>query len=173
MKGEVPLTEVIEPFASALGAAKASALVRRAALHEGRDGDPLPLADALAVLAHLATEPGIIGITARLASTRLRRKHGEEPPPSGDPAPASARRIELCATDPGALFDALVDALAGTLGPERAREAALSARAALSLPAPLDHAACIALLDHLGAGSGIVSTTARFVKVRFLLSAPR
>ncbi len=67
--GSVSRRDVIELLSAALGTAKAEHEVRAAA--DGlRLGADFPLDEALALLERIAAEPGIVGITARFATTR-------------------------------------------------------------------------------------------------------
>lgn len=173
MNTELALAELVGLFAPSLGVAKATEIVDRAAAQLGF-GARVTLAQAVQVLGHLGREPGIVGITARLAATRLKRKYAPGgAPPSEPEAPPPSLPPPSEEESAGPLFERVVDALAGTLGRQKARDEVEAARVALQLGLPLKHGDCMALLEQLGAGTGIVSTTARFAKVRFLLNGPK
>lgn len=173
MNDDLAITELVELFALSLGVAKAEQVVRQAAQKNGVRGARLSFDDALTLLDVLAREPGIIGITSRLAASRLKRKssasNARRDNPSVPPPPSSQND----ASPPSSLtpLERLIDSLSGTLGRQKAREEVEAARIALGLSLPLQVNDCIMVLEQLGTGTGVVSTTARFVKVRFLLNS--
>ena len=59
-------------LAGAVGEDKAASVIDAAVIDRGlRPGGPLTIDEALGVLDHVAQTPGIVGITARFAKSRL------------------------------------------------------------------------------------------------------
>jgi hypothetical protein len=58
-------------LSSSIGIEKALECVVAAAIAVGLGGDELSQEDALQVLERIATEPGIVGVTARFAKSRV------------------------------------------------------------------------------------------------------
>lgn len=80
---EVTPDDIIELFAPALGEDKARSVVQAAlsALQLPTSGMPAPR--ALLVLEHIAEEPGLVGITARFAKSRVILAWGGAPRRTG------------------------------------------------------------------------------------------
>jgi hypothetical protein len=73
----LPGREVSLLLSSSIGLEKAEACVTEAIGKLGFDASGLTRADALAILELVATQSGIIGVTARFAKSRVYLKWGE------------------------------------------------------------------------------------------------
>ena len=67
----VSRADLAKLLAQALGNEKASEVVQKAASKLGIRRDPLDKGQALSVLEQIAQTPGLVGITARFAKSRL------------------------------------------------------------------------------------------------------
>lgn len=68
----IPVSQLHALLAGAIGDDKARAVIDAAVIEKGlRPGGPLSVDEALGVLDHVAQTPGIVGITARFAKSRL------------------------------------------------------------------------------------------------------
>jgi hypothetical protein len=178
----VPSSHLAELLAPTLGWEKSSEVVESAALRLGFPPQELRKEQALAVLDELARTPGMVGIAARFARSRLDARGSAEASPSAEPVsrraprprpdepgaahgPVSSRSVvtTVSAHDVAAL-------LSNALGMDKALELVAAAAARLGLPSDrLDKGAAIALLDQLAAEPGVVGLCARFGKARLIL----
>lgn len=67
----IPWTELVKLLSPSLGQQKAEALVKQAAEELKLRLDPLSRVDALKVMERIADQPGLVGITARFAKSRV------------------------------------------------------------------------------------------------------
>lgn len=68
---QVTRAQLVEVLAAALGQDKAEKLIRGELEARGIVAEALPLDAALDLLERLAAQPGLVGITARFAKSRL------------------------------------------------------------------------------------------------------
>lgn len=66
-----PISFVASLLGSAIGEERATAMIKEIARAFGFSDDELTLQEAIAVLEKLAERPGVVGVTARFAKTRL------------------------------------------------------------------------------------------------------
>ncbi len=124
------------------------------------------------MLDELARTPGMVGIAARFARSRLDAVRtpphtAAAGPSSARTAPSSGRLTPTTVTVTAADVAALI---ASAMGTDRAREIVLDAARCLGLPPDrLDKAQAMALLDHLAIEPGVVGLCARFGKARLIL----
>jgi hypothetical protein len=163
----------------ALGKEKSHELIQSCARSLGYPTDRLNLERALGILAALSTEPGIVGVAARFARTRLVTPHKKqtqaqsmsrgltpavEAPPSSL-GPSAGGSIES---------EELIALLAHSLGTEKSREVVLSALSALHVSAGrLTAQQANAVLEVTAKVEGIVGVTSRFAKARLILQLKR
>jgi hypothetical protein len=183
-----------ELLAPTLGWEKSLEVVDAAASRLGLSPNELSVHQGLSVLDELARTPGMVGIAARFARSRLDANRA--PPPAAAMAstgPISARiprssphaadvasgaRSAPRPAEPPASSTARTTVTAGevaallssAMGAEKATETVLNAARRLGFaPERLDKVQAIALLDHLAAEPGIVGLCARFGKARLIL----
>jgi hypothetical protein len=175
-------TRLTELLAPTLGWEKSAEVVGAALARLGLPQGVIAPAEAFSVLDALAQTPGMVGIAARFARTRVdvprvsttRPRIDRSALPVPDPAtPPSSRDVPssrvngtqktLAAHEIAALF-------AGAMGKEKGEEVVLGAARRLGLPVTeLDKAQALLLLDDLAAEPGIVGLCARFAKARLIL----
>ncbi len=80
---EYDRSELVSLLSATIGHEPATRVVGHAAHSLGFERPRLTREEALATLEHIATEPGLIGITARLAKSRLRARSVAELARSG------------------------------------------------------------------------------------------
>jgi hypothetical protein len=175
----VPSSHLAELLAPTLGWEKSSEVVEAATLRLGFSPQELRKDQALAVLDELTRTPGMVGIAARFARSRLDARGSAGASPSAEPVsrraphprpdepagPVSSRNVvtTISTHDVAAL-------LSNALGMDKALELVAAAAARLGLPSDrLDKGAAIALLDQLAAEPGVVGLCARFGKARLIL----
>ncbi len=166
--GTLSAARIAELLASTLGAEKSAEVVDSAVarLSLAQHAHDLSLDQALAILDELARAPGMVGITARFARSRLDTP--KSAPPSGrrDTAPISSAR----GVGASVSVDEVASLLAGVLGGARSQEVVARALADLGLPPDrLDKAQALALLDHLSQEPGTLGLCARFGRARLIL----
>ena len=67
----IPCAELVKLLAPSLGGQKAEALIKAAAQSLNLSTEQLPRTDALRVMEKIADQPGLVGITARFAKSRV------------------------------------------------------------------------------------------------------
>jgi len=171
---------LVSLFAPTLGWDKSEETIGLALSRLGLKATLLTAAQALAVLDDLATERGIVGVTARFVRSRGDFHRALGPPSErtgvrevtaargSDPGPISRREPRR---DQGKLaVREIVPLLANTIGQEKAEEAVVAAIRRLGLPdEQLDLAQAILLFDALAGQPGLVGVTSRFAKARLIL----
>jgi hypothetical protein len=194
----LPTSHLAELLAPTLGWEKSSEVVESAAIRLGLSpGRALRVDQALAVLDELARTPGMVGIAARFARSRLEARTSAAAAPAAPRSPdaaaasASAEPLSRRSASPfheGPKSQRLDDPvssrstgtsistreiaalLSSALGTDKAQEVVAAAAARLGLSSDrLDKAHAIALLDHLAAEPGVVGLCARFGKARLIL----
>lgn len=152
-------TDLVALLSAALGAAQAAAVVEGALRRSGvSSASAFGAEEARTVLADVASQSGLVGITGRIALSRLHL--GSVTP--GAPTPTRSRR-------PIAVVAKL---LAHALGEERAASVVAEAAAKLAVGASgqVDLREALAILESLASTSGVTSAAARFAKSRIHLS---
>lgn len=163
----------MELLAPMLGWEKSSEVVSVALSRRASSHGELPVDDALALLEELAAQPGMVGIAARYATTRLTAQRASTdvpPPPSGGapssgvvPASSRARLLALDVRD-------IVELFSSVMGRDKGEVVVSAATRKLGLPGDrLDKAQALALVDHLASEPGAVGLCARFAKARLIL----
>jgi hypothetical protein len=174
----ISATRLMELLAPTLGWEKSSEVVSVALARRGMSHGELSIDDALVVLDHLAQSPGMVGIAARYAATRLGALRPAAPaadngPPSSvtsqrasSPEHPSSSRTRAITVD---LRD-IIELFAGAMSPEQSEATVLGAARQLRLPKDrLDKVQALSLVDHLAAEPGVVGLCARFAKARLIL----
>jgi hypothetical protein len=165
--GNLSASRIAELLAPTLGVEKSKEVVDAAVTRLRLDphAHDLSLDQALAILDDLGRAPGMVGIAARFARTRL------DAPKSGpvsvrhDAAPVSSARGAITVSS-----DEVAALLAGVLGAARSQEVVARALSQLGLPRDrLDKAQAMMLLDHLAQEPGSLGLCARFGKARLIL----
>jgi hypothetical protein len=168
---------LIEMLASSLGWEKSAEVVDAAVARLKYPPVLITPAQASDVLAELAKVPGMVGVTARFARTRMglagptppstNRTSSLGSPTSNDNAPPASSRKNAARS----IFMAeVVKLIAGSVGDERAEEAVLDAVRRLRLPSrALSRNQTLAVFDDLASRAGPVGTAARFAKARAIL----
>lgn len=187
---DLTLDALADALASSVGRDASNARVREAARRLGIADRHLEVEEARKILALLGAEPGIVGIAARFADSRLASYRAAAPPATSEPggkqadataaAPSPERgakaeaapspdRPRRAARDKIPRSD-LVALLAGAVGQETAaRLVADAARKKGIAGLILDHADAVELLESLSGEAGGVGAAARFAKARLLL----
>src|SRR4051794_6438077 len=154
-------------LAPTLGQQKSEAVVAAAMARLRMDDGPLTLEEGLVILDEVAREPGVVGVAARFARTRVDWNRSLAPLDRGS-GPPSARPKR--GPPPTLATREIVSRLANTVGMEKSREAVAESMRRLGLTAPqLDRDQAAALLDDLAHDDGLVGLTARFAKARLLV----
>jgi hypothetical protein len=167
---------LIEMLAATLGWEKSAEVVNATALRLGMPAAIVTSTQAAALLSELAKAPGMVGVTARFARSRMEFSAPSSSPTSGrasivpqtpaDEAPPSSLKNVARSL----LMGEVVALLASTVGQDRAEEAVLEAVRRLGLPTrALSRDQTLAVLDDLASRPGLVSVTARFAKARAIL----
>lgn len=167
-----PLTieDVVETLAATLGSDKSREVVDAAALTLGAF-------DADAVLRVLGEQPGIVGVAARFARTRMARRAASlmsraaaqsEAPPRPNPGPAQpSGRPEQKRT---IRRRAVTDLLAPSLGDDASATLVDAELRRLGINGDeIDVRTAMRLLDALAALPGLAGIAARFAKARIIL----
>jgi hypothetical protein len=170
-------TRLMELLAPTLGWEKSSEVVSVALSRRGLSHGELSIDDALVVLDHLAQSPGMVGIAARYAATRLGALRPASapadagPPSSAGQRPSSPEHPSSSRTRPITVdLRDIVELFSGAMTPEQSEAAVLGAARHLRLPKDrLDKAQALSLVDHLAAEPGVVGLCARFAKARLIL----
>jgi len=143
-------------LAPAVGQERALELVVEALRVMGIHSHELTGYETRALLDHLSHQPGIVGVSARLAHARFSRMRTSERPSISD-------EPTMPATEIAAL-------LAPSIGEERARELVEAAVRKLGYKADaLDREQATRVFDELAKATGVVGAVARFAKARALL----
>ncbi|MFO0618748.1 MAG: hypothetical protein U0414_39520 [Polyangiaceae bacterium] len=151
--------ELVGLLSTALGAVQAKTVVDEALRRAGVTGATFDADAARRTLSDVAAQSGLIGITGRIALSRLDLGSAA----SGQiPSPALQRRP----------LSVVTKLLAAALGEERATTVVLDAAARLSIaPASdVDLGQALAILELLANTSGVTSAAARFAKSRIHLN---
>lgn len=172
----VPLERVVASLSAALGSEKSAELVIGAARDLGLNENRLTLGHTLDILTALGSSPGIVGVAARFAGTRLlsgRRKgsSGSHQRVDAATAPTDAPRTTQAPEGPERVVKTeLVTLLANTVGTEKSRQLVGATMAELGLTgATLARDEALVLLDTLAEAQGVVGIAARFAKARLIL----
>jgi hypothetical protein len=162
---------IIEMLAASLGWEKSADVVNATVARLGFPPVLITPEQAFALLAELAKAPGMVGVTARFAGSRLESSR----PPSlssrasfastsmGDALPVSfVQKVPRVL-----LLGEIAELLASTVGQERADEAVREVVQRLAFPAnALTREQTLALLDAIAVRPGLLGMTARFAKTR-------
>jgi hypothetical protein len=163
-------------LAATLGWEKSAEVVNATVQRLGLPAVFITTGQATFLLSELAKAPGMVGVTARFARSRMdlagppsapiSGRASASTPPSSDESPASSLKNVARSL----LVGELVGLLASTVGQERAEDAVLEAVRRLGLPArALSRDQALSVLDDLASRSGLVGVTARFAKARAIL----
>ena len=174
--GTVSIRSLIEMLAATLGWEKSAEVVNATAQRLGLPAAIVTAAQAAALLSELAKAPGMVGVTARFARSRMEFGAPSSSPTSGrasvvsqtpaDEAPPSSLKTVARSL----LTSELVALLASTVGQDRADEAVGEVARRLGLPSrSLSRDQTMAVLDDLASRPGLVGVTARFAKARAIL----
>ena len=173
------LDSIVELLSSALGREQSRELVGRTAARLGIPPGELQLRQALSIVDDLSGEPGIIGVSARMARARIVHRDAADAPASVTPAlkkraapPAASGPLERAAAPTWSLAE-VAGILSASLGQERAVEVTEVAARHLNLQVPLGQPELSALLEHLGQQGDVVGVVARFAKSRLVLPNAR
>lgn len=172
----VSIRSLIEMLAATLGWEKSADVVNAAAQRLGLPMVVITPSQATALLSELALAPGMVGVTARFARSRMEfscppsspssGRSSITPQTAGDESPPSSPKSRARTL----LIGELVALLATTVGRDRAEEAILEAVRRLGLPTrALTREQTLAVLDDLASRAGLVAVTARFAKARAIL----
>ncbi len=143
-------------LSAALGTLKAHEVVVRAMAALGVGSEPMDGATARRVLEKIAQEDGIVGVTGRVALTRL---DGARTPSGYVAATKRTQSLHL-----------LASLLAPTIGDERAGALVRDQARAMGLPEQIDLDQALALLEEVARLPGVTGIAARFAKTRIHLS---
>ena len=154
-------TELASLMSAALGVEKAASLVAAAITALRLRPEEIDAAGARRVCEHLATQGGLVGITSRVALSRL----NIGVPTSGTMPAVTPKRT--LTRRPRSFVSALLTA---TLGEERATTLVREAADAMRLPNELELDQALAVLESITKMSGVVGVAARFAKSRIHLS---
>ena len=172
----VSIRSLIEMLAATLGWEKSSEVVNATVQRLGLPTVVVTPAQATALLSELAKAPGMVGVTARFARSRMEFTVPPSGPTSGrssivpkapaeDLPPSSLKSVTR-----SLMMGELVALLAGTVGQDRAEEAVLEAVRRLGLPTrSLSRDQTMSVLDDLASRAGLVGVTARFAMARAIL----
>lgn len=182
--------EAIGLLAPALGEEKAREVVATAARALGVDGDEWTTAAMRSLFELVAKEPGLVGITARVVTRRIRlggaspgfTDHGATPmptpgafgpthapappPPFTGAVPHAGPEVAATASKP---WESVSDLLVQALGPQGARTAVEHAVHALGLGRTLTYGDALKVLEHIAREPGVTGIAARFAKTRLHL----
>jgi hypothetical protein len=173
----VTVRSLIEMLAATLGWEKSAEEVDKAVQRLGFPPVLISPTQAATLMAELSKAPGMVGVTARFARSRMELSRGPAAPPPaarrasiGPPTPPCG----IPAVRPPALRAILISELVGLLadavGQARAEETVLDAIRRLHLPArALSRTQTLIVLDDLASRSGPVAVSARFAKARAIL----
>jgi hypothetical protein len=172
----VTVRSLIEMLAATLGWEKSAEVVNATVQRLGLPPVVIASSQAVTVLAELAKSPGMVGVTARFARSRMELNGPPSAPTSGRASvpPSSSRDggppSSLKNVAKSLLLGELVGLLASTVGQERAEEAVLEVVRRMGLPArSLTRDQTLTVLDDLAGRAGLVGVTARFAKARAIL----
>jgi len=172
----VPLKRVVDLLSPALGTEKSTELVVGAARELKLNANHLTLARTLEILMALAVAPGVIGVSARFARTRLlgrKNKNSSGPHARTDAAtlpPEPPAKIKATVEGSRVESSELVELLAHTVGTEKAWQLVGAVMAEFGIMnTSLDRDQALGLLDALARAQGVVGIAARFAKARMIL----
>jgi hypothetical protein len=174
----IAFARLVDLIAPAVGKEKGEELISAAARSFGYATDKLDLQHALQILGSLEATPGLVGVAARLAKSRLGSRTNQSstsiPRQAIDAVPERAEAIQAVqAVQKGVArlpLHEIVKLLAATLGTEKAGDAVAAALAHFEVAeGPMDRTQALALLDHIAREPGIVGVVARFAKARVIL----
>jgi hypothetical protein len=158
---------VVSLLSPTLGVQKSEAVVAAAMARLGMVDGALTLEEVLAILDQVAREPGVVGVAARFARTRVDWNRSLGPLDRGSGPPSARPRR---GPPPTLAVREIASRLANTVGMEKSREVVAESMQRLGLTAPqLDRDQASALLDDLARDDGLVGLTARFAKARLLI----
>ena len=168
----VRFDHVIELLAPALGKEKSKELISCSAKSLNYDTEQLTFEQAIEILTALGEQPGIVGVSARFARTRLVVPHGEQTQRESrkrSPAPLDETTVGSCPAAPTLESEELVELLAHSIGTEKSREVVSAALSELGLHAgTLDVHQAQQVLDLTAQSGGIVGVSSRFAKARLI-----
>ena len=171
----IAFSRVVDLFASTLGREKSEELVISAARGLGYSHEHLTLSQTEELLTMLGSQPGIVGVAARFARSRIQAARGASsgrlarvvapapavpagPAPEAKPSPMSVTPKEIAAL------------LEHTLGSEKSVEVVASAMQSLGVPdGRLMREQAVAVLEVIAKVQGIVGVVGRFAKARLIL----
>lgn len=146
-------------LSTALGDERANEVIAAALRALGLPEEPMDHGKAKGVLTHVSNADGMVGVTGRVALTRL--QFGSN---GSGTVPAIAPRIE---TRPLSVVVAL---LAPNVGEERAQRLVEETASTMNLGSQIELDQALALLEKITRMSGVVGVAARFAKTRIHLS---
>jgi hypothetical protein len=190
----ISMSSIAELLAPTLGCEKSAEVVEGAALRLGFSPEALRADQALAMLDELARTPGMVGIAARFARSRLDAQRASLPPAAEPPSrrypgqrstmgetpkpPPQASTLSPPGTGPVSSRSVVTTIstrdvaalLSSAMGMDKALEIVTTTSDRLGLsPDHLDKTQAIALLDQLAGEPGMVGLCARFGKARLIL----
>ena len=151
-------------MSAALGGEKAASVVAAAIAALRLSPQAMDAAGARRVCEHLAAQGGLVGITSRVALSRLQLG---TPTSTSATMPAVTPNKRTLTRRPRSFVTALLTA---TLGEERATTLVRETADAMRLPNELELDQALALLEAITKMSGVVGVAARFAMSRIHLS---
>lgn len=161
--------EAIGLLAPALGEEKARATVDGAARVLGLGTSEWSSAQFRGVFAHIAQEPGLVGITARVVARRLRHSSDVHATTGAHAAPLAATNGQRAVETAAKPVEAIADILAQSLGAETATREVERAAKALGYGDMIHFSHALKILEHLTREPGLVGIAAQFAKTRLHL----
>lgn len=149
--------DLVDLMAPSLGREKATAIVSARLVAHRVFSDPFDGVTARSVLGDIAKEEGIVGVTARVAVSRIASGSSI----GGTRAPNQKTRRPL---------SLLVALLAPTIGKEHAQRVIDDTARMLGHADDIDLDQALALLERIASSPGVVGIAARFAKTRVHLS---
>jgi hypothetical protein len=174
----ISFARVVDLLAPALGKEKSHELIESRAEFLGYMKDRLNVEQALQIIASLASEPGIVGVSARFAKTRLTTQEKARPmqawlsaPPQAEPSAEPPPQPTISdATSTSITSKEIAVLLAASLGTEKSVEVVNATMARLSIaPGAIEMAQAQSILNLISKSPGIVGVAARFAKARLFL----
>jgi len=168
----VAFSRVVDLFSSTLGKEKSEELVTSAARSLGYSPEHLTLSQTDELLSTLGSQPGIVGVAARFARSRIQAARAGSsgklarvivsvpaaPAPEAKPSPVSVTPADIAAL------------LEHTLGSEKSVEVVASAMQSLGIPdGRLVREQAVGVLEVIAKAQGIVGVVGRFAKARLIL----
>ena len=161
--------EAIGLLAPALGEEKARSTVDAAVGVLGLTAPEWSSAQFRGVFAHIAQEPGLVGITARVVSRRLRHASDVHATTGAHQAPALTSGSQRAVATAAKPIEAIADLLAQALGADAATREVDRAAKRLGYGEMIHFGEALKLLEHLTHEPGLVGIAAQFAKTRLHL----